>query len=94
MCCSPSTAKPIDRRGYYQHPDYGSLFWGHLIRGEKSTGDSVTLSLLREGQPLELKATLTREEESARLVPGYNLRQGAQLPASRAASSSRNSPAR
>ncbi len=62
----------IDRRGYYQHPNYGSLFWGHLIRGEKATGDSVTLSLLREGEPLEIKATLTREEESARLVPGYN----------------------
>jgi S1-C subfamily serine protease len=64
--------QPVDRRGYYQHPNYGSLFWGHLIRGEKATGDSVTLSLLRDGQPLEIKATLTREEESARLVPGYN----------------------
>jgi hypothetical protein len=64
--------QPIDRRGYYQHPQYGSLFWGHLIRGEKSTGESVTLSLLREGQPLELKPVLTREEESARLVPAYN----------------------
>lgn len=62
----------IDRRGYYQHPNYGSLFWGHLIRGEKSTGDSVTLSLLRDGQPLTLKPILTREEESSRLVPGYN----------------------
>ena len=62
----------IDRRGYYQHPNYGSLFWGHLIRGGKSTGESISLSLLREGQPLELKATLTREEESSRLIPGYN----------------------
>ena len=62
----------IDRRGYYQHPNYGSLFWGHLIRGGKSTGESISLSLLREGQPLELKATLTREEESSRLIPGYD----------------------
>lgn len=61
----------IDRRGYYQHPNYGSLFWGHLIRGEKATGDTITLSLLREGQPLEIKTTLTREEENDRLVPGY-----------------------
>lgn len=61
----------IDRRGYYQHPTYGGLFWGHLIRGEKSTGESVTLSLLRDGKPQELKATLTREEESSRLVPDY-----------------------
>ncbi len=63
--------QPIDRRGYYQHPNYGSLFWGHLIRGEKSTGDTIKLSLLRDGQPLEIDATLAREEESARLVPGY-----------------------
>ncbi len=62
----------IDRRGYYQHPAYGSVFWGHLVRGEKSTGDSISLSLLREGKPLEIKATLTREDEKSKLVPEYN----------------------
>lgn len=61
----------IDRRGYYQHPDYGSLSWGHLVRGEKSTGDVIRLSLLREGKPLDLTATLTREEEGSRLVPNH-----------------------
>lgn len=61
----------IDRRGYYQHENYGSLFWGHLVRGEKATGDEITLSLLRAGEPLEIKATLARDEESSRLVPGY-----------------------
>lgn len=61
----------IDRRGYYQHPSYGSLFWGNLVRGDKFTGDSITLSLLRDGQPLEIKAILTRQEESSKLVPGY-----------------------
>ncbi len=25
----------IDRRGYYEHPQYGNLSWGHLIRGSK-----------------------------------------------------------
>lgn len=59
----------IDRRGYYDHPHYGTLSWGHLIRGERGTGDSVTLSLLREGKPLEMKATLSREEDATRLVP-------------------------
>jgi S1-C subfamily serine protease len=63
--------QPIDRRGYYQHPTYGSLFWGHLIRGEKSTGDTIILSLLRDGQLVAIEAMLTREEESERLVPGY-----------------------
>jgi hypothetical protein len=59
----------IDRRGYYPHPTYGNLSWGHLIRGEKSTGDSVTLSLWREGKPLEIKAKLTHEDDASRLVP-------------------------
>ncbi len=62
---------PIDRRGYYQHPNYGSVFWGHLVRGEKSTGDTIAISLLREGLPLEIEATLTRDEEHSKLVPGY-----------------------
>lgn len=61
----------IDRRGYYQHPAYGSVFWGHLVRGEKATGDTIKLSILRDGAPLEIPAVLTREEESAKLVPGY-----------------------
>lgn len=63
--------QPIDRRGYYQHPNYGSLSWGHLIRGEQSVGDTITLSLLRDGSPMEIKPTLTREEESTRLVPNH-----------------------
>jgi S1-C subfamily serine protease len=61
----------IDRRGYYNHPNYGNLSWGHLVRGEKSTGDSITLSLLRDGKSLEIKATLSREEEATRLVPNH-----------------------
>ncbi len=61
----------IDRRGYYQHSRYGSLFWGHLVRGDKATGETVVLSLLRDGEPIELSATLTREEEESRLVPNY-----------------------
>jgi S1-C subfamily serine protease len=63
--------KPIDRRGYYEHPHYGSLFWGHLVRGAKSTGDTVNLALLRDGERIELSATLTREEEQDRIVPNY-----------------------
>jgi S1-C subfamily serine protease len=63
--------QPIDRRGYYQHPHYGSLSWGHLIRGEKSAGDSIKLSLLREGNSLELVAKVERENEKSRLVPSH-----------------------
>lgn len=59
----------IDRRGYYQHPLYGNLFWGHLIRGLKSPGETVKLDLLREGEPLELTATLSRPDEDLLVVP-------------------------
>lgn len=62
---------PIDRRGYFQHPTYGSLAWGHLIRGSKAVGDSIKLTLARDGKPLDLTAKLTREEEQAKLVPTY-----------------------
>ncbi|MFZ9940706.1 MAG: PDZ domain-containing protein [Luteolibacter sp.] len=61
----------IDRRGYYDHPTYGKLLWGHLIRGTKSVGDTVNLSILREGKPMEIKATLSRESEESKLVPNH-----------------------
>lgn len=63
--------QPIDRRGYYTHPHYGTLSWGHLVRGTRSIGEVVTLTLLRQGEPLEIKATLTREDETAKLVPNH-----------------------
>ncbi|MEP2776628.1 MAG: trypsin-like peptidase domain-containing protein [Luteolibacter sp.] len=62
---------PIDRRGYYDHPRYGSVSWGHLVRGERSTGDKITLGILRDGEPMEITATLTREEPGDSLVPEY-----------------------
>jgi len=61
----------IDRRGYYQHERYGNLYWSHLVRGERITGETVKLHLLRDGKPLDLDAKLTREEPSSRLVPSY-----------------------
>jgi len=61
----------IDRRGYYTHAHYGALFWVHLIRGQKAVGDSVRLKLLRDGKPVEISATLTREDPTDRLVPDY-----------------------
>lgn len=64
--------KKIDRRGYYQHPQYGNLSWGHLVRGEKVVGDTITLSILRNGEPMDIKATLDREEEESKLVPSYS----------------------
>jgi S1-C subfamily serine protease len=62
---------PIDRLGYYQHPNYGSVFWGNLVKGEKSAGDTIKLSILRNGETQEITATLTREDPQDVLVPQY-----------------------
>ncbi len=61
----------IDRLGYFKHPNYGSVFWGHLVKGEKSAGDTIKLSILRNGEPLEITATLTRDDPKDVLVPQY-----------------------
>lgn len=61
----------IDRRGYYDHPHYGSVSWGHLIRGERSTGEKITLEILRQGEPMDITATLIRQETGETLVPDY-----------------------
>lgn len=62
---------PIDKLGYFQHPNYGSVFWGHLVKGEKSAGDTIKLSILRNGEPMEITATLTRDDPKDVLVPHY-----------------------
>lgn len=61
----------IDRRGYFEHPHYGNLSWIHLVRGQKAVGDTIAIKLLREGKPLEVAATLRREDPAALLVPDY-----------------------
>jgi len=61
----------IDRRGYFESPLYGPLFWSHLIRGSKIAGDSVTLGLWRDGKPTAIKATLKRRERDSELVPNH-----------------------
>ncbi len=61
----------IGRRGYYQHESYGAVAWGHLARGAAAVGDEMKLSLLRDGEQLEVTATLAREDEAQKLTPGH-----------------------
>lgn len=63
---------PIDRRGYYSDPQYGSLHWVQLVRGTKSAGDQIKLKIWRDAKEIEVAATLTRQEESTRLVSNYS----------------------
>ncbi len=61
----------IDRLGYFEDDHYGRLYWSHLVRGAKSSGDAVKLTLLRDGEPLEIEAVLERRNERDQIVPAY-----------------------
>ena len=45
----------IDRRGYYEDPVYGRLFWSHLVRGSKRVGNKLTLLIMRDGKEQQLE---------------------------------------
>jgi S1-C subfamily serine protease len=62
---------PIDRLGFFDDPHYGRLYWSHLVRGAKSSGDRLKLDLLRDGQALSVEAVLDRRDEKDQLVPAY-----------------------
>ena len=59
----------VDQTGYIQHPAYGRLFWSHLVHGAKPVGQTVSLELVRDSEPMTLTATLARRKES--LVPTH-----------------------
>lgn len=53
----------IDRKGYYQDAHYGPLYWSHLIKGYHSVGDTITLTLLRDGKELKKSVHLTKQPD-------------------------------
>ncbi|RYD50197.1 MAG: serine protease [Verrucomicrobiaceae bacterium] len=61
----------IDRLGYFEDSHYGRLYWSHLVRGAKASGDKVDLVIQRDGQPQNLSAVLDRRDEVSQLVPAY-----------------------
>ncbi|MEN8773909.1 MAG: PDZ domain-containing protein [Akkermansiaceae bacterium] len=60
---------PIDRRGYFEHPDYGKLFWPHLVRGGPVMGAKVSIEVLRDGKVKDIEAKLKKLPSP--LVPSY-----------------------
>jgi S1-C subfamily serine protease len=67
---------PIDRLGYFDDSHYGRLYWSHLVRGAKSSGDKVSMDVIREGQKTKLEAVLDRRDEKDQLVPAYTFGKG------------------
>ena len=59
----------IDRRGYFEHPDYGKLFWPHLVRGGPVMGSKISIEVLRNGKEETIEAILQKPPPP--LVPGY-----------------------
>lgn len=60
----------IDRRGYYDANGYGKLYWTNLIRGQKTTGDQVKITILRDGKTTDLNTTLERSPEG--IIPSHS----------------------
>ena len=59
---------PLDRRGYYNDPDFGSINFGHIISGRKNVGDTITASIWRNHAAIELPVTLKRRAPESYLV--------------------------
>lgn len=59
---------PLDRRGYYEDPEFGTLNFSHIISGRHKTGDSLTATVWRDKAKIELPITLKRRESGDYLV--------------------------
>ncbi len=60
---------PIDADGYYDHPRYGRLKYPHILIDGHLAGDTLPVTVLRDGQVLDLHLTLVPYPADAPLVP-------------------------
>lgn len=61
--------QPIDSQGYYEDVLHGRLLMTHLIGGRRRPGDVVTVSIVRDGVPLEVQVPLAVHDDRQALVP-------------------------
>jgi S1-C subfamily serine protease len=66
----------IDSRGNYDHPIWGKLSLGHLVRGEPFTGDSIKVDILRDGKAKSINLTLIRRKPEDYLIDPYMFDRG------------------
>jgi S1-C subfamily serine protease len=59
----------IDRLGYYTDDAYGRLQFPHLIKGRRTPGESVIVTIVRDGSPQDVTVPLTRRDEDGDLIP-------------------------
>ena len=61
----------INRLGYYQHPEYSTLSWPHLVGGSRTVGEEISIDILRDGKPQTLKVTLKQAPDPLLPVHRY-----------------------
>lgn len=66
----------IDRRGYYDDPDFGSLNFGHIITGRHGVGETIEAVVLRDGEKTTLPVTLSRKVPEDHLVDPWMFDRG------------------
>ncbi len=66
----------IDARGNYDHPKYGKLNLSHIVRGASRVGDEIPMVVWREGQRVELSATMSRKSPKDYLIDPYLFDEG------------------
>ena len=59
---------PLDKQGRCRHPLYGLLDARHIIRSLKPVGQQLTLTLSRDGVPMELPVQLNRDALTKSLI--------------------------
>ncbi len=62
---------PVSNTGQYNHPLYGKTSLVHLIRTTYQVGDSIPLTILRDGQRQTLQARLDHRSPDEYLVPPF-----------------------
>lgn len=61
---------PLDARGNYSHKVWGKVFFSYLV-AQKYTGDQIKLTVIRNGQELEITKSLFRYDRNRSRIPYY-----------------------
>lgn len=59
----------LDAQGYYDDPEFGRLLLPYLINGRRRPGDTVTLTILRDGECRDIQFTISRRQDADALIP-------------------------
>jgi S1-C subfamily serine protease len=59
----------LDNLGYYEDSDYGRLELSHLVKGRGSPGETVPVTIVREGDTMEIDLVLSGDLDPLALVP-------------------------